>query len=232
MIEIKKLDWDSNFFDLKIGKISLTDINKNDFDAFLSLKKKENYQLIYVFSDSKIDFLAAQLVDSKVTFQFEIENDLASKTSENIKILSKNHELNQNLLDLALQSGEYSRFKIDENFPKNSFEKLYQLWIKNSLNHDIADAVMAFENQNQTDGLVTLKHDADTTHIGLIAVNSEARGQKIGSQLLDAVKKIASKKQKKYINVATQLENELACRFYEKNQFYIKKIEYIYHIWL
>jgi dTDP-4-amino-4,6-dideoxy-D-galactose acyltransferase len=109
---------------------------------------------------------------------------------------------------------------------------MYALWMQNSLNKKIADEVIVYQEDKQNLGVVTLKHEAECTRIGLIAVEEATRGKQIGSHLLDAVKQEAAKQGKTSLEVATQLDNEIACRFYEKNNFNIKKIEFIYHIWL
>lgn len=51
-MSIKKLDWDSDFFNLEIGSVTLHD--ESDFDSVNFLNEaKLNYDLIYVFSFQK-----------------------------------------------------------------------------------------------------------------------------------------------------------------------------------
>lgn len=48
---ITKLDWDSDFFNLRIGRADI--VKKSDFLSFFD-KESKNFDLIYVFSKKKI----------------------------------------------------------------------------------------------------------------------------------------------------------------------------------
>ncbi len=230
-MNIEFLAWDSDFFQLKIGKIIIDVFEKESIYSVLDELKIEKYQLIYIFSTNEINEFTDFLLDKKVIYEYKITEN-QENTAENIVFLEKKEKYSAELLDLALQSGEYSRFRLDKRFPKGSFEKLYALWIENSLNKKIADDVIVYEENDLALGMVTLKQALDCSIIGLIAVQETTRGKKIGTHLLNAVKNKTREMGRKSVEVATQLDNKSACYFYEKNNFSIKKIEYIYHIWL
>jgi dTDP-4-amino-4,6-dideoxy-D-galactose acyltransferase len=237
MIEFKHLEWDSNFFGFPIGKITLSnEFSLPSFTDFLAEKKKENFQLFYVFSDKNVldnDFLEKNngvLIDKKVVFRYKNNSTEAIQLPSTI-LRYDSTVLDANLLELALQSGHYSRFYLDKKFPTGSFEKLYTLWIKNSIDGSFADDIFIWKENEQIEGMVTVKYQADTATIGLIAVDTAVRGKNIGSHLLNAVKNASHSKSIPYIDVATQIDNELACKFYQKNHFDTKTIDYIYHIW-
>jgi dTDP-4-amino-4,6-dideoxy-D-galactose acyltransferase len=237
MIDFNHLDWDSDFFGFKIGKCTIIHFDESIFQSFLREKKQENYQLIVVFSDQDLinyDFLKknnGQLIDQKVTFRFE-ETVRSQSESKHPAISSyKSEKLDKNLLDLALQSGHFSRFFLDKNFKKGSFEKMYRLWMENSINKKIADDVIVFQENKKIMGMVTVKYAENVATIGLIAVDLSERGKNIGTHLLNELKHQIQAKNIRFIDVATQKDNEQACHFYEKNGFLISKTAFIYHFW-
>ena len=68
-----------------------------------------------------------------------------------------NKTTNKKLTDLALLSGAYSRFKLDTNFKKKSYEHLYAKWIENSVNKKIAFCVLIVGDEKNPDGFITVQ---------------------------------------------------------------------------
>jgi dTDP-4-amino-4,6-dideoxy-D-galactose acyltransferase len=231
MIDFQHLDWDSTFFGFRIGKIKVCSTNYDKIEALLQEHKKENYQLIYLISDKPLEQYTPSLVDKKVTFTFE---SFVHDYTENKALISlaEDYILDKKLLDLTIQSGEYSRFRLDPKFPDGSFEKMYRKWIENSLNKSIADEVIVFKHNDKIEGFVSYKAYNDKLVIGLIAVDTASRGKQIGTKLVDFIKSKSQKLDKKSIEVVTQMDNIHACNFYKKNNFEIHSLEYIYHIHL
>jgi len=232
--EIKYLLWDSGFFGKQIGKIDLE--LSNDLNNLLSDAKKSGYQLIYVFCNDNLAIDAETLkhyngkcVDRKILYEKECKttNEQATFVSE-----YKSNLLTKELEQLAYESGNYSRFKLDENFTKEDFYKMYRIWIENSINHQIADHVYVVKENDQIKGMVTLKINKDNGQIGLIAISPEAQGKGYGKSLISACEKKLSIFNIFKLEVPTQLENKQACRFYEKCGFQIKSAINIYHFWL
>lgn len=229
------LHWDSDFFGIKIAKISEF-ANKNQFNSVLNQLKDEGIQLVYCFTTpenieaNQTYYEFGQLVDKKVTYYQKIKKKQYI-LDKNIELYNLN-SVTPELLELALQSGEFSRFKVDPKFPKGSFEKLYTKWIENSVNKKFDDAVYVYIIENSIKGLLTLKDKDNIGTISLIGVDKTVRGQSIGSKLTEATFYHYSNKNIFDIEVVTQLDNQLACKFYEKNNFKIKNIQNIYHLWI
>ncbi len=231
MVKFKHLDWDSAFYEMNVGRISVEhDEDLIKIKKIITEKKNQNYQLIYLFSKTPIVHFERYLMDKKVTYSC---NNLDFTIIKNAALYSLNKDtpLNEKLLDLTLQSGAHSRFLLDTKLAKGSFEKMYRQWIENSLQHIIADEVIVYFDENYK-GFITYKTYTDKTVIGLIAVDTTSRGKQIGTQLIDILKEKTIELGKNSIEVATQMNNVIACKFYEKNNFDIKSIEYIYHIHL
>lgn len=242
-MKIEYLQWDSNFFGLKIGKLDLSSsVSFCDVEKEIQIGKKEEYDLLYLFySDHETDFSfqnflgqKGNLVDEKVTYEKKLNKETAYlKDSDNITNYI-GRSLTSDLQELALLSGQYSRFLLDKNFPKKSFEKLYTEWIYKSLMGEIADKVYVYEKNNMPIGFVTLKIEKKTKHsqIGLIAVSSREQGLGVGKKLITKCVNYSNKVGCDKIVVPTQQANKGACQFYERNKFLVKNTTNIYHLWL
>jgi dTDP-4-amino-4,6-dideoxy-D-galactose acyltransferase len=233
MNKIIYLNWDSDFFNFNIGKIII--------DSEADLRDKsifKNYDLVYVFSKEK---LSAQytsetfkLIDSKILFERKNQETNEYSPDENIEEYQSG-ELKDDLLNLALQSGEYSRFKTDSNFKIESFVALYTTWIQNSIDKKNADHTYVYKSNNKIVGLITLQLDNANTHtaqIGLLATDHNFRGKGIAKSLMRHAMFVAQSKGFENIQVATQFENKIACAFYKSLGCEIVTIDYIYHNWL
>lgn len=224
-MRIENLDWDSSFFDLKVGKLDLK--NNNLTEDLLD----SEFDLIYVQSYKEQEILSSEhwlmkTADSRVVLEKVVEK---KETHSNEHICSV-HMLTDKLLSLAYQSGIHSRFH-DENFPVGSFKRMYSEWISKSISGQLADSVLAYKDCEKILGFITLKEHDDHITIGLIAVDSETRGRGIGQQLLNSANHFARIKNHDRIRVATQGRNKLAIQFYEKNGYSIESKTKLYHCW-
>ena len=222
-MNIERLNWDSDFFNLKIGKIVLDKRNTPVFSNVRTLLDNSDFDLIYIFSKNKIKELEA--VDRKITYICEIPNCVT-----NDKSIVDYTDDPDSLYDLAYQSGHKSRFNIDPNISDYDFRRLYRLWIDNSINKTFADYIKVYMQDGKPLGFITAKNYTDKIQIGLIAVNTTVRGKGIGKNLINSIMAIA-KEHHLPVEVATQADNIGACRFYESNGFSILDQCYIYHYW-
>lgn len=228
---ISRLDWDSNFFGVETGKLVVEEnqiidaANFNDFD------------FVYIFSNHKlseeqlnVNKGKIHLADQKVVYHKLLK--ACSDISTDIHSFDKNRLIPEQLYDLAIQSGHYSRFSTDPNISRSSFERLYKIWLERSVNRDISDEVYVYETDDLVRGFITLGIKSGRPDIGLVAVNAKDRSLGIGALLLQAAENWALTQNNSHeIQVVTQGENKGACRFYEKNGYSIDSVTYIYHWW-
>ena len=73
------------------------------------------------------------------------------------------------LRELAIASGEWSRFKVDMNVPRVVFETMFECWIKNSVNFSISDEVFVATDVKTGEeiGFISLKLKGNVVHVGL-----------------------------------------------------------------
>lgn len=83
-------------------------------------------------------------------------------------------------------------------------------------------------------GFITLStnNDDNIGVIGLLSVDSKARGMGIGRCLIKKVFELASDLQLSSINVSTQLKNQQALKFYINTGFKESVRKNIYHLWI
>jgi dTDP-4-amino-4,6-dideoxy-D-galactose acyltransferase len=229
MHEITSLDWDSEFFGYKVGKIEVT--NQSDFNLEDFFLKSKEFKLVYVFSKEDINIENFKLVDRKVVLIQNISSEFIYEDTSIESFDVNVHDYNQ-LKELALESGIYSRFFVDENFVCNEYFNLYNRWIDNSVIEKMCFDVLVAINNNKIVGFTTLLKKSDSlTDIGLVAVSKESRGLGIGKRLMNESIIRSKKGGFKEIQVITQLDNIAAINLYKSVNFKIKEITNIYHLW-
>jgi dTDP-4-amino-4,6-dideoxy-D-galactose acyltransferase len=238
MASYSLLEWDTKFFGYKIAKILVSQDSKAQIDQTISVLKLEDYKLAYFFvspeDDTSNDSILActgQLVDEKVTYSYSIDEQTIFKVDDYIVIYSEDI-VTQELTQLTLQSGTYSRFRIDPNFRNSEYESLYKEWIKKSVTKDVADQVLVYKEEDHILGFITMKIAEGHGSIGLLAVDENFRGKSIGKKLLTSSFAYFQNNNITTIEVVTQRVNQIACRFYEACGFKISEIVNVYHLWI
>lgn len=226
---IERLEWDSVFFGYEVGKIQINSQDIINFDVFFEQAKK--YKLIYVYSDVTLTDSRFKLVDRKVIFYQKIKKEKPERNPIMETFNKEVHDYNQ-IKQLALESGVYSRFFLDQNFNCNEYVRLYSRWIKNAVNKvNTFDVIVAIKN-NDIIGFTTLNKKSDVlSDIGLVAVSKEFRGLGIGKKIINESIWRAKQSGFNEIQVVTQLENIAAMRLYTSTNFKIEKTTNIYHFW-
>lgn len=238
--KFKILQWDSEFFGFGVAKIVPSQLNSTELDDVIKKLRSNQITLSYWASDpedheSQIVAKTAGLflADKKVTYSRKISSGDMSGIMFDRKIEQYiDNQLNDELLSLALQSGIFSRFRVDKKIPEAKYEQLYKLWIEKSISKEIAESVLVTKISDKIVGMVTVGCKNDRGDIGLIAVNESARGMKIGEMLVNAALHWSAKKGHNTAQVVTQGVNRAACNLYEKCGYHVEKTENIYHIWL
>lgn len=231
-MDIRALQWDSDFFGLRIGRANILSTEDALFLAAQHEELKQQFDLLYVFDPNAIGFEAegARLVDEKILYSKPCE---PRKQFSDVAFF-QGATPSDDLYRLALVSGGYSRFKLDERLPKGSYERLYNRWIENACPKDSTNKQILISRnpQGATKGMITIDHQGELGHIGLVAVDPDAQHQGIGSKIMSTLDGYLFSLGVKTLEVPTQKANTDACRWYEKNGFTIQSRTQIYHWWL
>ncbi len=230
---IEKLSWDSEKFQLEIGKFQANE--KEDLNRFL-LSDKSAFDLIYIFcspalSQSESDWFSNQnlsLLDRRQNFIRQVPDDERIETDPKIRPVSS---LSDELLDLAFQSGTHSRFKTDKRLDPGIFKMLYRTWITRSVNKEIALEVFGYFEGETLVGLITYGIKNNAGDVGLISVDSSQRGKGLGKKLINRVIAQTQKDGLNTLTVATQGLNTGAIGFYQSCGFRVAGEVDVYHFW-
>lgn len=229
-MEIIKLEWDTNFFNKKIGKLYLDNSSEFSIDIFKELVKK--FELVYIYTKEEVN-IGLRVIDKKITL---VKHDIRAPSQlANINSIeffnNALHDL-ECVKKLALVSGVFSRFKKDTNFRNNEYERLYLQWITNSITDKDKTHTLIYIIENKIVGLLTLSiTNKNLAEIGLVAVDENYRGRGIGKQLLIKAFMLSQELGVNDIQVVTQIENKPALKLYYSVGFSIKNIINIYHYW-
>jgi dTDP-4-amino-4,6-dideoxy-D-galactose acyltransferase len=232
-------NWDSDVFGFGVAKILPARLNHLELKEVLEELKLKKVKLVYWASDPQAPFAqqAAEqcngfLADHKVTYYAALSHP-SNLTFPGVAVEEYAADLpDRDLEFLALQSGIYSRFKVDPRIPKEIFEKIYKLWIANSAKRIIAKNIFVVKKDRRIVGMATLGEKNNRGDIGLLAVHPDYRGLKIGSALMNAARNWFVQQGYTQSQVVTQHANKPACALYEKCGYVIENIEFFYHFWL
>lgn len=236
---LQPLAWDSEYLGFGVARLELRSITPQELAQCVTEARTMGLRLLYLIaapadavSNASAQQAGAWLADRKVTFAMAVAP--AEQSAPISTAIRPTTTWTPQLANLALQSGEYSRFRLDTNFAPTVYAGLYQRWLQNSLNHQIAREVLTFdaEGSGQAQGLLTLGTKNGRANIGLLAVEAQARGQRIGQQLIAAARQYTAAWGLAELQVVTQLDNEPACGFYRRCGFSEWQVEHIYHLWL
>lgn len=230
------LKWDSNFFGFKVAKLGDSFCVESLQDTIAELRA-ENIKVAYCFV-SPDDFkrnealknAEGKLVDQKV--KYSVETKSHSEASKANVAQFEGSKPSPEMLEIALQTSEHSRFRKDKKFGDDACNRLYQQWITNAVERKFDDKVFVYKKGEITLGLVTLKVTPNFGKIGLLGVDKNARGLKVGTELLNQAISATKQNGIDRLEVSSQSSNIAACEFYEKNGLKLCQQINVYHLWL
>lgn len=265
MPRLEYLSFDTKIFNYKVGRIDLSDesstspclLSNVEIQGLLQEGHSSNYKLIYLFAPimhhnttiiDSFPIFPGLKVDVKTTLSVPLLSldrlNLINKTYSldkdhniRIKIYPKSDIPSQSLRDLAIASGQWSRFRVDSNISTSIYEDMFTEWITNSINQSLADITfVAYDVTTEEEiGFITLKKRDNIINIGLLAVSHLHRRKGIATMLLcrGALWGLEQNFSKDAMyTVVTQGNNETALSCYKQFGFNTDITQDIYHIWL
>lgn len=234
--DFKSLDWDSSFFGISTGMITCQNLTADEIHKILEKMKIDGYRLVYYPAVHKIeatllDRYKGVLADEKITFIKTLGKLSVQNTDAHI-ISYDQSNVSPELLDLAWESGIYSRFNIDPHFKNNEFRQLYKIWIERSVSREIAKDVLVYMDESRIGGMITLGEKNNKGDIGLVAVAESSRGKGIGKKLMAAAENAFQDMGYHEVQVVTQGINAPAMNLYQSCGYTINERLFYYHFWL
>lgn len=234
------LEWDTKFFGFGVARIRQAVLDEADLSKTLEMLRENNYRMVYwqisadQYESSRIAKLnGGFLADEKVTYVKKLVGISDSLEAFAYTPVPYPDTIpDAAMIKLALQSGEYSRFRLDPKFPRQLYDKLYTCWITRSVSKEIAREVLIVKEQSDLLGLITLGIKDDRADIGLVAVAEHARGKGVGRALVTVANRYFMERSYAFAQVVTQRSNFGACRLYETCGYNIENVENVFHFWL
>jgi len=229
---VRRLDWDSDFFNLNIGQLDVVGV----FDVSNFEHEAKKFDLVYVFSSQEIKSLQPFcFLDKKVRYSMnkkvDLKFDFKNTQTFTMEKFKENKDSHEELLELVFASGYKSRFFLDKKMGRDRFERLYTRWIENGINDKENVDVFVIKEDGHIVAFVEQVRKETEMNISLIATSSNVRGNGYGRALVKKVIANFLDSDMETLSVYTQLDNKGACDFYEKMGFRLENVNYIYHHW-
>jgi dTDP-4-amino-4,6-dideoxy-D-galactose acyltransferase len=226
-MKIKVCNWDSLFFNKRVGEIDFDKTNQSSMEL-------NGFDLLYVKQNSEeffeIDNFEHTYTETKVVFSKSVHK--INKINNNYIFSAFDRNISkEQIYKLAFESGKFSRFKLDNKFKQSEFEELYKTWIDNSLSKELADNVLVYCKEGIVLGFITYKVSESYGTIGLLATDLKSQGKGIGSLLVKSVENQLKSIMINELRIPTQIQNRNACSFYIKLGYVIKETSIIKHYW-
>jgi len=234
---IEKLTWDTNFFEINIGRCVIDD--ERNFDPIkFQEEAKHNYDLVYVFSYqnilslNKASVANLDLVDIMVTMSMPFKEDRYSDKGFDFRTNLTKNEIN-GCYDIAEQTSMVSRFYNEPLIGPDKAKALYRKWVDNALNNSFSDGILLTKSDEIVTGLHIIKavHSEKTGFCSLIGVDKNYKGTGIGKNLWEqALGYWALHADITKCKVPFSIKNTESFNFHLKIGFNkIEEIKYIYH---
>lgn len=237
----RPLPWDTGFLGVGVGTLRLGGgWTVEAVQAALASDEARAFDLLVVThpGDSAplrpaLEDAGARLFDTKLDYSMAVPAGSPAGQQDIERIGEEADAAERSALEaLALESGRFSRFRLDPRIGEPRWRELYRLWVHNSLAGEMADAVFVHRRAGAITGFVTVKRqDPDEARIGLIGVDAAERGKGVGTRLVAAALHWAAAHELTNLRVATQQANRAACQFYTSRGFTLTSETDIYHLW-
>lgn len=234
------LDWDTQFFGVRIASLSALDAGPLDSAALeraLVWCRAERIDCLYLRSDADdVTTLRAagehgfRFVDVRVTFDCELAKLPTPSAHEGIR--SARAEDVPALRAIAAYNHTNTRFYADGRFPRERCDELYATWIEKSVN-GWAERVLVPDEGGGALGYLSIHlRPENTAEIGLVGLAKEAQGRGLGKQLVESAIAWMRAKGCARATVVTQGRNLAAQRLYQAAGFRTCAMELWHHRWL
>lgn len=232
------LEWDTNFFGCKVGRVVPTQLTPELMPAILNWCQARQIDCLYLLADSNHDAtlrLATEhgfrLADIRVTFERRQLGAPEDSSHREPRLRSFRDQDLPALRALAGRLHQDTRFFVDENFPRPQCRQLYELWIERSC-RDPQGQVLVMEGAGGLAGYIACSINENRKgRIELIGVEAGAQGQGAGRALVMESLKWFAAKQVESVTVVTQGRNIPAQRLYQKCGFLTQQLQLWFHRW-
>jgi ribosomal protein S18 acetylase RimI-like enzyme len=237
----KRLDFDTERLECSVARID-SSVSLEQLQQALGELEQASVALAYYTTSRTQEELALPWfegvrVDGRAVYELRCRDPAPISpppAAYTLRSIPSHLKPSDELVDLALEAGRWSRFNRDPSLTRAQFERMFRMWIKNIVARRQADEVFGIYDKS-TDKIVAFvsikKKSLTHASIGLIAVDAQHRRKGLASVLMQRTLLWAAENSVE-VEVVTQEVNADARGFYEKFGFTLKEVSSDYHIWL
>lgn len=231
------LEWDSQFFGFGVAKLLFPSVDAETLTAALMQLKKQNIRLVYwpapvpdESSKSAAQACFGRMVGCHVTFQHTTNESTPKSIGELVEY--DDTDANTDLIELALESGKFSRYATDPQIGRKKFEEFFATWIRKCARRQMANHILLSKKNGQTQGMICIQASAPDSRLVLMAVGADVRTVGVGTSLVQGALALGNQKGCISNSIVTYGENIAACKLFEKCGFSEFERRDFYHFWL
>ncbi|CRL65815.1 TDP-fucosamine acetyltransferase [Proteus vulgaris] len=229
LANINYLEWESEFFSLKTGRLEFDTqapvLIDKQLDAFALVQAKvASHELSLI---DKLSQLGFQFAEGEIDFKLPIGIENACKKAPELYFRKANDADINLLMKTASEAFVQSRFRAPW-YQEGDSSRFYALWVKKAVLGTFDDiCLLTYDIENNMSGFVTLRRLSESeARVGLLAVMPNRTGQGIGKQLMSAAKFWCQQQGISTLYVATQISNIAASRLYTHSGGLIESTTY------
>ena len=233
--EIILLHWDTDYFGLSSARVNLSDIvDERSQEEIIDFCK--DYEFVTISNLDNIkennywigNRTNAFLADMNIQFTKVLEDKPDYQDEKNYVV--NNLSRNEQIVDIAKKSFNYSRFFNDPKLPQEQAKNIYLFWTECAFSKENKYFVIS-ERDGNVAGYILFSFNEDSAVIELIAVDKKYKGQRVGKSLIHTMESFVIDKGIKKIKVGTQVNNISASQFYISLGFKYVSCGSMYHLW-
>jgi dTDP-4-amino-4,6-dideoxy-D-galactose acyltransferase len=234
-LAVRRLEWDSDFFGFPVGEGH--PVTRDEVAAVDAWATSERLRCVYLSVPSgqipllhAAESLGFRLMGVHVTSVACAPFDAASGSDRIVVRAPRSADVDV-LERIAADAHPDTRFFADPGFSRDSCRRLYETWIRRSV-EGWADCVLVAENRDSgVAGYITLHRRSGGARIGLIAVDGKTRGRGLGRGLVHAAFDWCERHDINRVDVTTQAQNVGALRLYLRCGFVVDRVDFWLHKW-
>ena len=231
---IRKMDWDSEFFNIRCGKAVVE--TKKDVEILIAESIDYDFVSIQNIGNKvNINKLIAENTDAflaDINIQFIKTIELNNESDNDCIIISTKEANEKYNIEISEDDFNHSKFIEDENFRLRNGYKVYEEWIRNSIGEDNKFFAIQLSEKNDIKGFILFKIDCHSAVLELVKVNEQYRGEGVCSKLIREIENYVIYRGVGDIHVGTQINNIAAINLYHKLGYKEISRTSVYHWWL
>jgi ribosomal protein S18 acetylase RimI-like enzyme len=226
---IDLLEWDTRHFGVKIARLPEAHDAGQISEGIAAAERAAVRCLVTLIELDRTAAIVAAEAAGFRSYDVRLELDrVASGASVVEPTFATGADLPR-LEEIAKQSFFDSRFYADPNFDDERASEMYALWVRRGIEDDVRVLLTTEERGGFI--LCHLDTEGQVGTIDLIAVADDARGQGVGSQLVEAAETAFTDSGMTRIRVVTQARNIAAQRLYQARGYRTAAASVWLHRW-